>query len=256
MEIRDQILQKLEETEQEKNVRIIYACESGSRAWGFPSSDSDYDVRFIYVHPTTWYLEISEKRDVIEMPVGPVLDINGWDLRKSIILLKKSNGPLLEWLTSPIVYRENVHAAGILKEIIEDAFLPKTACWHYLSLAKGMYAKIKASDHTRIKTYLYALRSVLCCLWIIETRTQPPMIFNVLKEKYLNGKLKTEVDQLLFIKSDSNEKDTIKRVRVLDAFIENQLVEIPGSIPENHFTKDSDIFDDAFIRILHSVNEK
>lgn len=100
----DTIRSRLDAIQASENVCIVYACESGSRAWGFPSADSDYDVRFIYVRPVEWYLSIDDKRDVIECPVEDGLDINGWDLRKALRLSRKSNPPLLEWLGSPIVY--------------------------------------------------------------------------------------------------------------------------------------------------------
>lgn len=110
MKMYAEILARLEQIEKDEDVTIFYACESGSRAWGFPSADSDYDVRFIYVRPRDWYLsiDVEEKRDVIERPINDALDISGWDLRKALKLLRKSNPPLLEWLSSPIVYKEQV----------------------------------------------------------------------------------------------------------------------------------------------------
>ena len=106
MDVRTQIEAELERIERERGVCVIYACESGSRAWGFESSDSDYDVRFIYVHPTEWYLRVVSGSDTIERPIEGLLDVSGWDLKKALQLLRKSNPPLLEWLQSPIVYHE------------------------------------------------------------------------------------------------------------------------------------------------------
>ena len=103
--MKDIIISKLAQIENDFKVKILYACESGSRAWGFASPDSDYDVRFIYVHNKSHYLSIDEHRDVIELPINEVLDINGWDLRKALRLFRKSNGPLYEWLQSPIIYQ-------------------------------------------------------------------------------------------------------------------------------------------------------
>jgi uncharacterized protein len=254
MEMKSTILKKLEETERERNVRIVYACESGSRAWGFPSPDSDYDVRFVYVHPTPWYLRISPAKDVIEMPAGPVLDVNGWDLRKAMVLLKKSNGPLLEWLTSPIVYREDPPAADALKALVSRAFLPGTSCRHYLSMAKGMNEKIRESNRAKPKTYLYALRSLLCCLWIVETRSPPPMLFEILKDRFLRGEIDDEVDRLLSVKAASNEADLIDRVPSIDEFIQNLIGTVPEQIPENPQSRNATIFDDTFIKILRLVN--
>jgi uncharacterized protein len=107
-DIRSDILDRLLAIEAEHGVRALYACESGSRGWGFASPDSDYDVRFIYVHPLPWYLRVSAQRDVIEVPISDELDINGWELRKALSLLKKGNATLIEWLDSPVVYRADV----------------------------------------------------------------------------------------------------------------------------------------------------
>ena len=85
------IVNRLEEIERSESVRILLAVESGSRAWGFPSPDSDYDVRFLYARPRDWYLSIDARRDVIECPIEDVLDINGWDIRKALHLLLKAN---------------------------------------------------------------------------------------------------------------------------------------------------------------------
>jgi predicted nucleotidyltransferase len=104
--MREQVMANLRAIEAQHNVTILFACESGSRGWGFASPDSDYDVRFIYVNRLPWYLTVAPGRDVIELPISGDLDINGWDLRKALGLMRESNPTLLEWLRSPIVYRE------------------------------------------------------------------------------------------------------------------------------------------------------
>jgi predicted nucleotidyltransferase len=185
------ILENLKRIEIDYGVKIILACESGSRAWGFPSKDSDYDVRFIYVHPRDWYLPIHGKRDVIELPIDAELDINGWDIRKSLRLLRKSNSPLLEWLSSPIVYK-NVEAAIFpFFELSKRAFLPESSCHHYLSMARSNILKFQNGQDVKIKTYLYAARTILCCKWIIKRMNQPPMQLQDLLKKCLpTGKIR------------------------------------------------------------------
>ena len=137
--MRDEILKRLEVIEQEDSVSILYACESGSRAWGFPSVDSDYDVRFIYKHDADWYLsiDVEEKRDVIERPINDELDISGWDIRKALQLLRKSNPPLLEWLSSPILYRENPGVAEKLRTAMAEFYSPLSSFHHYLNMARN-----------------------------------------------------------------------------------------------------------------------
>ena len=103
--IEETIKEKLSEIEEKHNVKIIYACESGSRAWGFASPDSDYDVRFVYVRDVRDYLRLERIRDVIEYELNDIYDINGWDIKKLLLLLAKSNPVIFEWADSPVVYR-------------------------------------------------------------------------------------------------------------------------------------------------------
>jgi len=124
------IQEHIRDIEKERHVRILYACESGSRAWGFASPDSDYDVRFIYVQPVNHYLSIRERKDVIELPVNQLLDINGWDIRKALQLFLKSNGPLYEWLQSPIVYKEENGFAQKLRSLMPAYFSHRAGCHH------------------------------------------------------------------------------------------------------------------------------
>src|SRR6266540_3954918 len=121
-DISEQVDRRLDEIEANHDVRVAFCCESGSRAWGFASTDSDYDVRFIYVRRPEWYLSIDleERRDVIETPIEGVWDVNGWDLRKALRLLRKSNPPLFEWLQSPIVYRERSSVAAQMRSILPE----------------------------------------------------------------------------------------------------------------------------------------
>lgn len=107
------IEEKLNEIEKNEEVKILLAVESGSRAWGFPSPDSDYDVRFIYLRKLNEYLKLETIKDVIEWQLDDVLDINGWDIKKVLQLMFKSNPSIIEWLSSPIVYRETVEANAL-----------------------------------------------------------------------------------------------------------------------------------------------
>ncbi len=134
--MKNKILNKLKQIEQEKGVELLYACESGSRAWGFASPDSDYDIRFIYKHDLEYYLSLWEQTDVIEFMTEDDLDGSGWDLRKTVKLLAKSNAPLLEWLYSPVVYFENEAFATQMRELAKDCFSPIACLHHYLGTTK------------------------------------------------------------------------------------------------------------------------
>ena len=127
----------LADLEATRDVRVLYACESGSRAWGFASRDSDYDVRFLYVHRRDWYLSVDDRRDVIEQSIANDLDVSGWELRKALRLLRKSNPPLLEWLRSPVVYRHDPLFAAEFGALASEFYSPRRCFAHYLHMARG-----------------------------------------------------------------------------------------------------------------------
>lgn len=174
-ETRTEIEQRLAIIESEHNVRVLFACESGSRGWGFASPDSDYDVRFIYVHPLPWYLHVSKERDVIELPISDVLDINGWELRKALGLLKKGNATLIEWLDSPIVYRADTTFLDGIRAAACKTYQPERSFHHYVHMARGNYRMYLRGDMVRLKKYLYVLRPLLATLWIEQGRGIAPM---------------------------------------------------------------------------------
>jgi predicted nucleotidyltransferase len=232
--MKSRIVNELIEIERNYEVKVIYACESGSRAWGFASENSDYDVRFIYMHPKDWYLTIADyKRDVIEIPFDGELDINGWDIRKSLKLLKKSNSPLLEWFSSPIRYRNIRPVMNALFELSTDAFLPESSCHHYLSMAQNIIANLNDGEEIKIKSYLYSLRTILCCKWIIRRMTQPPMkIQDLLKEFLPSGEIRELVDELKYVKSRGAESAGIKRSLIFEEYLKEQFNFIKSNIPK------------------------
>ena len=163
--------------EHEHDVRVLYAAESGSRAWGFASPDSDYDVRFIYVHRRDWYLGIGEPRDVIEAMLPGDLDLAGWDLRKTLRLFLRGNYALNEWLDSPIVYAERGDLAANLRQLLPSAFRAPGGYHHYLRMAQGVHGEHLVDDPVRLKKVFYVLRPLLACRWIRHTGEQPPTAF-------------------------------------------------------------------------------
>lgn len=178
-----QVRSRLTRIAADHDVEILHAIESGSRAPGFPSPDSDYDARFIYAHRGDWYFSVHERRDVTETPIedadGITFDVNGWDLRKALRLLAKSNPVLIEWLQSPIVYASTVsargHSAAEMMEIAQACFSPKTAHYHYVHMARKNYREHLGGDSIKLKKYFYVLRPVLACLRMERGLGLPPM---------------------------------------------------------------------------------
>ncbi|RIX60177.1 nucleotidyltransferase domain-containing protein [Paenibacillus nanensis] len=251
------IKEELLRLEKEEHIKIVYACESGSRAWGFPSRDSDYDVRFIYIHPVDWYLSIFEKRDVIERPISDRLDISGWDLRKTLNLFRKSNPPLMEWLGSPIRYLEAHDTAERLRRLSEQAFSPKASIYHYLHMARGNYRTYLQGDSVRIKKYFYVLRPILACEWILKYGAMPPMEFDILVERLVpeDSKLRAIIEELLERKKAGEELDYEPKLAVVNDYIERSLVSLEQSAAQMPPAKTDidDKLDDLFRSSLREV---
>lgn len=220
-----QIHEKLNQIETREGCRVLLAVESGSRAWGFASPDSDYDVRFLYIRPREAYLRLEGIRDVIELPVGPVLDINGWDMAKALRLLHKSNPTLLEWLASPIVYRGGEFAER-LRPLAEKYFSPQSSLHHYLHMAEGNYRTYLRGDTVPAKKYFYVLRPLLACLWILDRGTPPTVPFGELMESQPDAALQTPVERLLALKVKAPELREIPRVDALNEWLECSMGEI------------------------------
>ena len=223
--MKELILEKLKEIEERENVRILHCVESGSRAWGFASPDSDYDVRFIYARPKEYYLRLDKTRDVIEWQLDDTLDINGWDIQKALILLHKSNPTLFEWNSSPIVYKTTDEWKNIAA-MINRYFVAKSGIYHYLSTAKTNYREYLKGDLVRYKKYFYVLRPLLACKWILAEGTPPPMEFHVLMEKYLDADLKPDVEKLLDLKMNSPEISVGQRFDRVNDYLDHTIAEL------------------------------
>ena len=216
---------KLKEIEARENIRVIHCVESGSRAWGFASPDSDYDVRFIYVRPIEYYLRLDKTRDVIEWQLDDTLDINGWDLQKALRLLHSSNPTLFEWNNSPIVYKTTPEWAEI-SAIIGHFFQKKAGLYHYLSTAKKNYREYLKGDMVKPKKYFYVLRPILACRWILEKQTPPPMLFSELADACLDEDLVPAVSDLLRLKMETPEMGLGPRMDVINDYLDASIDEV------------------------------
>ncbi|MDO4325932.1 MAG: nucleotidyltransferase domain-containing protein [bacterium] len=218
-----EIAEKLKEIEEKEEVRILYAVESGSRAWGFASPDSDYDVRFVYVRKKEDYLRLEGMRDVIEWQLDDVLDINGWDLKKTLVQFHRSNATLFEWSNSSVVYRTTRDWEQIY-ETAKSYFSPKAAAYHYYGTAKSTFEKYLQEQQVKYKKYLYALRPLLACQYIEAHHCPPPVLFEELvKAAEIPKDLADGIEELLEKKKVSDEQDRNPQIPVIRRFIEEEL---------------------------------
>lgn len=219
------IPQKLAEIQEKENIRILHCVESGSRAWGFASPDSDFDVRFIYVRSVPDYLRLDTVRDVIEWQLDDTLDINGWDLQKALRLLHKSNPTIFEWNSSPIVYKTTPEWK-VISDVIKHYFKQKSGLHHYLSTAKSNYREYLHGPTVKLKKYFYVLRPVLACRWILREKCPPPMLFSELAEACLAPELKPAVNELLRLKTAAPELGEGSRIDVINDYLDLSIAEI------------------------------
>ncbi|WP_309609179.1 nucleotidyltransferase domain-containing protein [Flavobacterium sp.] len=244
------IREKLQEIEREKMVKILYAMESGSRAWGFASPDSDYDIRFIYKHEPDYYLSLWEKPDVIEFMTEDDLDGSGWDIAKALKLLAKSNAPLIEWLFSPVVYYQDDAFIQQLQALALDCFSPIATLHHYLGTTKN-FMEVCEQDQVKLKSYFYALRTALAGRWIIEKNSFPPVDFLELLPIAPQA-IKDKVLELMAIKANQDEKYLHpKEILITDYLRETVLFnqENAGSLQSGR--KMSEELDNFFKRIIN-----
>lgn len=209
----------------EEGVRILYACESGSRAWEFASTDSDYDIRFLYVRPIDDYLRIDAPRDVIERPIVDDLDVNGWDIFKALRLLRKSNPPLLEWLFSPIVYQEISPSIAAIRDIARHAYAAPALFYHYSRMAYGNYHQyIEQESAVPLKKYLYVLRPIIALLFVEQQQSLPPTSFmETMARISLPEKVQEHIEQLVAQKRAGTELGTGAPDALLNTFIAEHL---------------------------------
>lgn len=249
--MKEKIQEQLRRIEEAENIKILLAVESGSRAWGFASPDSDYDVRFIYIRRLEDYLRLDAIRDVIELPINDVLDINGWDLQKTLRLLHKSNPTLFEWFSSPIVYQKT-EFADKFRDLMMHYFSSKKTLYHYVSMAEGNYREYLKGDLVRAKKYFYVLRPVLACQWILDWGTPPPMLFSELLKAELPVELIDVVNQLLELKMNSPEVKLIKRISEINEYLDESIPSIKRAVRllEDSLTPDWNELNQLFFQEL------
>ncbi|WP_316846093.1 nucleotidyltransferase domain-containing protein [Pedobacter psychrodurus] len=249
------IINRLAEIENANDIKILFACESGSRGWEFPSPDSDFDVRFIYVRPLNFYLSIQDRDDQLGFPINDELDIYGWDIKKVLKLIRKSNTTPFEWLQSPIIYGELGDFRNELWTLCQSYFHRKTNINHYLGIAYGALETVMNGNEIKIKKLFYILRPLLSAKWCLEKNTIAPMtigpLLNLMPEH-----LQTLVKDLIKLKSTSAEGYIIKIHPELSRYIDDEFKacsEGAKDLPKESF--DTEMLDTFFRNIVSHYDD-
>lgn len=222
--VEELVRMKIKEIEEKEHIKVLHVVESGSRAWGFASPDSDYDVRFIYVREQDFYLSLKDTKDFIDWELNEVLDINGWDLKKALQHFHKSNATLFEWSNSPVVYYTTDEWKNLYDQVASRYFSCKSALYHYYGTANKNYHEYLMEDMVKYKKYFYVLRPILACKWIEEKMCPPPVLFDELFNTVLEDDMKTAVEDLLAKKVKMSESDKAPKIEKINQYIEEKLV--------------------------------
>ena len=227
MDVEQQIAAKLDEIEQTKQVKVLFACEAGSRAWGFASTNSDWDIRFLYTHPQEYYLDIDieNKRDVIELPIKDDLDFSGWDIRKALKLLRKSNPNMLDWIHSPIIYREVGTLAQELRDALVPLYMPIASLYHFVHMARDNNREYLQGETPLLKKYLYVLRPLLAVQYIEKGLGIVPVEFQKIIDSTLSvdSPLRIAIEDLVARKRAGEELGKGPKIDVISQFINNEI---------------------------------
>ncbi len=206
--MKEEIVQCLRNLESEANIRVLYACESGSRAWGFASRDSDWDVRFFFVRPQSEYLCVLQPPEHLHRDLPGEIDLTGWDLRKALHHAAKSNASVHEWLHSPMVYLDAGGFREMLSPLAGAAFRVKPVVHHYLGLATRLFAQAGEGESLNGKKCLYVLRAALCARWALTWGMAPPVLFAELLPLVPDAALKAEILDFVRQKEAGLESDS------------------------------------------------
>lgn len=249
--MKDQIIKHIDQLEKDQGISILLAVESGSRAWGCPSPDSDYDVRIIYKRPKSEYLEIDDRQDTINYFHGELLDINGWDIKKTLKLIRKSNATPFEWAQSPIKYKEIGDFSSTIIDLSKQYFQPRRTVNHYLGIAKNSYLSNDLQGAIKLKKLFYVLRPIMAAKWIIKKNEIPPMDIPSLMPIIDNERMVHHINDLLEIKKSANEDYTHKMDQLIIEFIDQEFKYVSTfKLEDNTEFPSSDKLNKQFIDII------
>lgn len=252
-----QIIQnKIKEIEQEYDIKILFALESGSRAWGFPSMDSDFDVRFIYVRKLEDYLRINSKNEFLDFPINDELDINGWDLRKFLKHLYASNATPFEWMQSPTFYTKQEEYYNSILQLLPDFFCQQTVVHHYLGLVKKQILQLN-SEQIKLKTFFYVIRSFLSAKYCLKMNHYPPMQIDKLLFLVEDDSLRAEIIDLIEIKGKGVESDFIQLSTVLFLYLHDLYREIStASKTKRKGAFNEDLLESNYLKLVTNANDR
>lgn len=253
MTTEQQIQQKLDALTQRLDCRLLLAVESGSRAWGYASQDSDYDVRCVYWYPQERYLALQQPRDTVEWELNEVFDINGWELRKALNMAARSHLTIFEWCDSPIRYRSSPWHEEF-RAVIRGMMQPERLAGRYVGMAEGTFRRYLMLERPPYKEYFYAIRPLLAARWVMQERTPAPVPFATLRQALLPDAMQDTVEELLHLRNANTEKAVGPPHPQALRWIEQEIAELHRILPDHRTLPPADTAsaDDLFRRMVQA----
>lgn len=209
----------------------------------------DIDKLYYIMDYSGHYFRLNDKDDLV---IARDMDINGWDIRKALQLLHKSNPTIFEWCASPIVYLSSP-TFDVLKKAMPRYFSEKKALYHYWHMAQTNFREYLKGEEVRIKKYFYVLRPLLAAQWILDKRVAPPMLFDELVDAELDEELRPELNRLLEMKKTLPEMGMAPKVQVFNDYIERVMPEIKAATEKLEETeKDWGVLNELFLQFINN----
>lgn len=226
VEIKQEVDYQLRLIEEANACKVLFAVEGGSRAWGFPSITSDYDIRFIYIKKPEHYLSvnIAKKTDCIHPAPFNNMDIDGWDINKALLLFHDSNPSLYEWLNSPIMYRSWLPFTNTIRDLMPDYYNQTKHVYHYLNMCRTHYVKYLEKDQVKLKKYLHTLRPLLAVKWMMQNRGPIPAEFLPLLDTIKDRPdIVKEINKLIKRKFSGDELDNKEHIEPIHLYLKEEI---------------------------------
>ena len=207
--MKDKIMTLLHDLERQHNIRILMAVNYGSRCFGYSSSESDWDVRFIYVHQPEWYFSIAKTEDVIEMMIAEDhLDIEGYDLKKALNLLARTNPIESDWLHANDYYILDKDFLHNMLAFESQCYNRHHAMYHFYSISVKHNQRYLDKEVT-LKRFIYYMRGLLSCRWVEQNGSHPPVNVDELIDATItdNESVKAKAHRMLELKRTGKSHD-------------------------------------------------
>lgn len=226
--MKEKILTLLHDLEKKHNIRILMAVSYGSRSFGYASAESDWDVRFIYVHRPEWYFSITKTEDTVKLMLDDEdIDMEGYDLKKALALLAKTNPNESDWLHANDYLIVDEDFLQTMRAFEAQCYNVHHALHHFLSISRKHNQRYLEKEVT-VKRFVYYMRGLMSCRWVEKHGSHPPVVVDELIDATItdNEMVREKAHRLLELKRKGRSHD----MAIVDAQLADYMFDL-----QNHY---------------------